>query len=116
MTVQICRASGRPVNMENIEKYETEFKALYDKAMLKVGINEKSLINEETGVRINKLLNRLQRILLRKYPTTEDMALPTTEQAWLDLVKQKGPIAIASRTDKQGVALVVMDADFNVGE
>lgn len=116
MTVQICRASGRPVNWDNVAAYEQEFRMLYDKALAHVGVNEKSIINEDVGTRLNKLLNRLQRILLVKYPTTEERGLPTTDAEWLDLVKQHGPVAVCSRTDKQGIALVIMDADFNVGE
>ena len=40
--VKVCRASGMPVQVENIEKYQTDFKNIYSKVMKKCGVNEES--------------------------------------------------------------------------
>jgi len=116
MKVTLVRASGRPVNIDNIQAYEQEFRTQYDKVLAHVGVNEQSIMNEDTGTRINKLLNRIQKILLKKYPVQEEVQLPKSQRAWSKLVAQVGPVAVATRLDKAGVALVIMDAEFNPGE
>lgn len=111
-TVKVCRASGLPIQMEHIEAYDKEFKAVYDKVIAKLGLIENMPLTEEQSVRSNKLLTRVQKSLLRKYPVVGEWPFLATAEAWVEKVKQVGPITCAINSETQQLAYVIMDEGF----
>ena len=112
MKIQICRASGQPIKHEHIEQFNEEYRALYDKVIVHVGLSDNTMITPEKAERAQKLLDRCSKGLRSKYPTIGEIELPKTQKSWLALVAQHGPIAIARHAETGKAALVVMDSDW----
>jgi hypothetical protein len=111
--LQVVRASGLPIDLVDIVKYEEEFKQIYDKVLLKLKVDEKIMLSRNTAERMNRLLDRCQKILLKKYPKEAYWPLPKSPRAWLKITATLGPIAIAKHAHNGNLVLIIMDADFS---
>lgn len=109
--VKVCRASGMPVKIESIALYRQEYQVLYDKVMRRFGLDAEvpKLLGPDEAKRINWLLERCDKRLLKKYPNMEEWALPTNANEWADLIAQHGPIMVAKTEDTGETSLVIFD-------
>ncbi len=98
------RASGLPVNPENLDKYHEEFRIEYDKIDKEYGIGEKSQMMEP--------LEALEKKLLKKYPNVETWNFAKTQKQWKEMVEEYGPVAVALDQDTGKPVYVIMDVDF----
>ena len=113
MKVQICRASGLPVKFSDIEAYNEAHRALYDRVKVHVlGTNE--LMSAEESARMNKLLSRLAPKTLTAFKTIDTINIKGTKASFLELVAEHGPIAIAKNSQTNDLALIIMDATWEV--
>ena len=111
MKLQICRASGLPVKVADIDAYNEAHRVLYDKVKTKV-LGTKELMNNEEATRMQKLLNRLAPRVLKSFKLVEEINVSNSKKAWLELVAQHGPIAMAKNSQTNDLALIIMDAEF----
>ncbi len=112
MKVQVCRASGNPLKFEEHVAYQDEYRAYYDKVALHItGGNLKRMMSQQEAERGDKLMARLARGLKRKYPSAGVWDVKLTKKALHELVKQHGPIAIATGFDGK-LTFVIMDNGF----
>jgi hypothetical protein len=113
--VKVCRASGMPVTIEHIEGYKADWQAIYDKVMLKVGFTPDSLHKgtPEMNARAQRILNRVERLLLKRYPNTGLWAELKSRRAWLKAVEQHGPIAVAKSLDGGDMVYILLDVPIN---
>lgn len=109
--IKVCRASGAPVRPENVEAWTQEYRALYDKVLLKFKVEEGKQVAPEIGMRIQKLMDRLEKGLNKKYPNIEQWEPVRSVKVWEDLVKQYGPIMLA-REENGNLAYVIYDLGF----
>lgn len=112
MKLEICRVSGLPVKIADIDAYNAEFSAVYDRVQKKLGINDGTALSQEMAGRMNRLLTRIQRTLLRKFPVVEQIEYPKSARAWKKMLEQYGALALA-RTQSNKLAVVILDAPFN---
>jgi hypothetical protein len=112
--VKVCRASGMPVKFESIELYRKEFQALYDKVMVRFGLDSETprMLTEDESKRIQYLLERCDKRLLKKYPNMEEWPIPADANQWADLVAQHGPIMVAKTEDTGETSLVIFDINL----
>ncbi len=113
--IKVCRTSGLPVEHEDNVKYNAEFTQLYDKVMKKLNITESTIFNKELSVRVDKLLSRSQRLLLRKYPVTADWDMIMEEKDWVEKIKKYGPIMCVAARGSESLTYVILDTDFALG-
>lgn len=109
--VKVCRASGMPVKFESIDLYRAEFQTLYDKVLVRFGLDaaKPRMLEEDEAKRMNWLLERCDRRLLKKYPNMEEWDLPTDANTWSELVAKHGPIMVAKIEDTGETSLVIFD-------
>lgn len=110
--IKVCRASGLPIEVSHIEDYDKEFKQVYDKVITKLGLLENMPLTEEQSIRSNKLLTRVQKSLLKKYPVVGEWSLLASSEAWAEKVKQVGPIAVAIDSSTSEIAYIILDEGF----
>lgn len=86
--------SGLPVQLENIEKYAEEHRVLYDKVMVRFGIDPENprAMTEEESKRTSWILNRVDIRLKKKYPVTEMWDEIQTEEQWLPVLEKYGAV------------------------
>jgi hypothetical protein len=112
--VKVCRASGLPVQIENLNNFQNEMRAAYDKILLREGINlDKPLMMEkEQAERMQRLLDRVERILRRKYPNIEYWYNIREPEVWKHLVEKHGPIMIAKDSETGELVYVIYDVQI----
>jgi hypothetical protein len=101
-----------PVILDHIESYKHEYQQLYDKVMAKVGMLDNKLITIEMQERSNKLLNRIEKILLKRYPNSGLWPELKTQKAWFERVDEYGPVAVA-RSEAGDMAYIILDVPIN---
>lgn len=111
MKVQVCRASGNPLNFEHHQPYQDEYRAYYDKVALHVTEGQPNRMTQEQAERGDKIMERLRSRLQKKYPANGVWNVKLTKKGLHELVKQHGPIALGTGFDGQ-LALVIMDNGF----
>lgn len=111
MKVQVCRASGNPLLVEQHESYKEEYRAMYDKVANHVTKGQPTKMNQKQAERGDKLMERFKTRLLRKYPPTGTWDIKPSKKELQKLVAHYGPIALATGHDGK-LALVIMDNGF----
>lgn len=110
--IKVCRASGMPVDIKDMDRYHEHYQKLYDKVMAKYKIDESKAMDQALSEKLNKLFLRLQKGLGKKYPNIRYWNFIETKLQWRMKVKQHGPIAIAQDSDTGDIAYVILDAGF----
>jgi hypothetical protein len=100
--VKVCRATGRPVDTENIEKFLEEFRRIYDKA---------ARLCKMDMLRLNRKIAKVENILGKKYPTVIEVDFPNTAKKWQDHLNKYGPTIVTTMRDSQQLVLVIDDVD-----
>lgn len=112
-TFKVCRASGMPVQLDHIEKFQDEYRILYDKILNKFHDGQNKFIDAAMSQRMNRLLSRLEKRLHLKYPNTADWSFLTTPEAWAaKIVEVNAPIALAKARDTNELTYVILDTEF----
>ena len=110
----IVRQSGRPVSEEAQQKYDAEFRIMYDaceeRAKL-IAAKPNSRIKATTMAVLQRLLRYAERQLFKRHATNIYVSLPRSEKAWTALIAgyEDVPIMVARRTNGKGVVMVLMD-------
>ena len=111
MKIQICRASGLPIKESEIAAFNESHRQLYDKVKTKV-LGTGTLMTSKEAARMQALLNRLAPKVLKAYTLVETITVSNSKKAWLELVAQHGPIALAKNGLTGDLAAVIMDSEF----
>lgn len=110
--IGVCRASGMPLVFEHFDLFKQEYGTAYDKVTKKLGIQGTKLITAEMQARSARLLNRIEKFLLKKYPDKGAWPEIRTIKEWEEKVKQYGPIAIAM-SEAGDLTYVILDVPIN---
>jgi predicted ATP-binding protein involved in virulence len=109
--VKVVRASGMPVQLDNMANFSKEFREAYDKVVLKVlGAMDKAP-DDEQARRMSKMLQRIESSLHKKYPVEETWDIVTEKSEWEDLVASFGPIMM-SRDADGSLTYVIYDLEL----
>ena len=109
--VKVVRASGMPVQLDNMANFSNEFRSAYDKVVLKVlGAMDKAP-DDEQAQRMAKLLQRIENSLKAKYPAEESWDIVTEKEHWEQLVADFGPIMM-SRDGSGSLTYVIYDLEL----
>lgn len=120
MKLQLLRQSGRPVTPSDVEGYESDFRALYDKAELKSetafqkrtakGPGSKGY-NVPKVVILQRLLSYGERQLVKKWNKAVEIEVPRSKAGMLKLLStyEDTPILIAKSTDGKNLVAILMD-------
>lgn len=113
-TVKVVRASGMPVRIENLEAFQNEMRSTYDKIMAREGVDTSKplMLEEEQAKRMQKLLDRVERILRKKYPSEEEWTILKSERAMRAAVAQHGPIMMANDSNTGKPIYVIYDIEI----
>jgi hypothetical protein len=106
MKVEIMRASGLPLQPDQVEKYMEDWRLLFDKC--KAHTERKNRTNT-----LPKLLDRVERQLRSKYEQIRVIDYPTSHRAMLKLWKEYGNLMVAKRADSEKLLLVIIDQDVS---
>ena len=102
--VELFRQSKGPIELKNFELYQAEWVQFYDKVIAKYGTNV------EFMPVVEKLLNRKELRLIKKYNSPVFVEIPKSKKALQNICKLYGsPIMFAERTDGKGVVGIIMD-------
>jgi hypothetical protein len=109
----VYRASGLPVNAENVELFTAAHRAFYDKVVGKYMPNQNKIPDQLVAERVEKILKRYEARLFRKYPSTEQWPLLKSNLAWKRKIKELGfPIGVAQNADNGELVYVILDTEF----
>tara|TARA_R100001132_G_C3208015_1_gene52262 strand:- start:280 stop:588 length:309 start_codon:yes stop_codon:yes gene_type:complete len=98
--VTIIKQSGNPVNNEEAEAYNKEWKEGFDKLFDVKG--DMAIVSEKA--------REYEEELSKKYGTKETVELPKSMKAWKILLeKSKGPIMIDQSTDNGDLIFIILD-------
>lgn len=102
MKLRLARMSGRPVSVENLAQYESEFKIRYDEILAQHG---------QDMLTVHQELRKLDEELQGKWQRIEVEALPKSGKAWLELLKKfEAPVMLAKSSENvDELVLVIMD-------
>lgn len=100
--IQLFRQSGNPVDMSDREKYDIEFKKMYDKAAERAGLDM---------IKLNRMLRFCERQLIKKYNIKVEVEMPKTAKAWESLINkyEDVPIMVARELNSGKPILIIMD-------
>lgn len=113
--LQIIRQSGEIVDEVNREKYQAEWRSIYDRIEQRVTeIHQNKshkLFMVPAHILTNRFCNFMERQLYKKYAKTIEHEIPKSSKAWTKLIEQyqDTPIMIARRMDGKGVVMILMD-------
>lgn len=112
--IKVCRSSGMPVKIESLEAFSDDWKKLYDKVMVRFGLDPEhpKQLDEATAKRVSSLLDKCEKRLLKKYPNSEHWNLMQTQAEMEAAVKQYGPIMLAMDSETNQLAYVIYDTQF----
>ncbi len=102
LTVKICRATGRPITLQDIESYNAEFARLFDIA---------ERVCKKDMLRLQTKMAKIERLLQDKFPTVADIEMPSSEQAWKDYLEKYGATIVTTRRDTGSLVLVIDDVE-----
>ena len=103
MKVKIIRESGRPVKLEQLEKFDEDFKAAYD------------AIAEECGQDMEAMHNKLDGLdakLAEKYDTIVEIEYPKSALQFRKLLKQYGLITMGLHASTDELVMIIKDMEF----
>ena len=109
--VKVVRASGMPVQLDNMANFSNEFRQAYDKVVLKVLGDMNKAPDDEEAKRMAKLLQRIEQGLYKKYPVEESWDIVVEKSHWENLVADFGPIMM-SRDGDGNLTYVIYDLEL----
>lgn len=110
--IKVCRASGLPVDIRDIDGYKNHYQKLYDRVMAKYKINENDILSPEFSQKLEKLFLRIQKGLGKKYPNVRYWNFIASKLQWRMKVKEHGPISVAQDRETKDIVYVILDVDF----
>lgn len=112
MQVNIIRRTGMPVELDDMNNYMNEFRALFDKAEKILKREAEKIGNKQPDMlKMQGRIAKIQNALTKKYPTIQQVDLPASPQSWLDLQAKYGNILVSRMMDKDEVVLVIEDQE-----
>jgi hypothetical protein len=112
MKLRVCRASGMPVQIDHIEKFQSEYRTAYDKILDKFHTAQTKAIDAQLSQRMTRLLARVEKSLHRKYPNASEWDFMSDTESWSAKVTEYGPIALAQNRDTKELTYVILDVEF----
>jgi hypothetical protein len=109
--IKVCRASGLPVQFDNIDKFKAESLEAYNKIVKKLGVDESQLMDQATSERFSRLMRRIEASLAKRHGNMELWEPITSQKAMMAAVKQFGPIMIAQDGSTGNLAYVIFDIE-----
>jgi hypothetical protein len=112
--IKVMRASGMPVRIENLDAFQQTMRETYDKIMLREGIdvNKGIFLEEAQAKRMQALLDRVERILRKRYPAVETWPVLKSARAMKAAVTQHGPIMMAKDSETGEPIYVIYDVEI----
>lgn len=111
--VKVCRTSGMSVKIEHMDMYKNEYRAAYDKMIERLELQANAMLSEDQAKRMEKVMARVERILLKKYPNTDYWPYITSRKAWKAKIKQHGPIFVALDSSTSDISYVILDTPLS---
>lgn len=109
----VYRASGLPVNPDNIELFTAAHRAFYDKVVEKYMPDPTKIPDEATAKKAEALIKKYEARLFKKYPNTEQWPLLKSNLSWKRKIKETGyPISLAVNAENSELVYVIMDVQF----
>jgi hypothetical protein len=102
MKIKVCRMSGLPVELEDMNIYKDEFRRLYDKA---------ERLCKQDMLRLNLKIVKIEKALQAKYPTVQDVDFPTTQESWKELQTKYGNILVSQHRHTGELLFVISDQE-----
>jgi site-specific recombinase XerD len=114
MKIELYRESGVPVNLEDREKYDTEFKLVFDKVEEKVNkLFEKTASNPKNRlfkvpkmIMFQRFMNYAERQLAKKHNKLITIDLPKTQKGFVELLNKYENVPIMIALEKKGEKVV----------
>jgi hypothetical protein len=102
MKLKLFRQSGEPVDLEAREAFKADFKAVYDKAAERAGLDM---------LKLSRMLSFCERQLVKKHNGQVEHDIPKSQKAWAALIAkyEDTPIMLARTTDGKSVVMILMD-------
>lgn len=100
MKIKIIRESGRPVKLDQLEKFEIEYKSRYDVLAADHGKNMLAL---------EKSLEDLDKELAPKYDTIEEIEYPKSARQFRQLIADYGNIMTALHAETEELVFIIID-------
>jgi hypothetical protein len=102
MKLNLYRQSGQPVNLEDRENYDREFKITYDKCAERAGLDM---------LKLNRMISFCERQLVKKWNKTVLIEVPKSKKGFKKLLAkyEDVPIMIAITANRENVIAVLMD-------
>jgi hypothetical protein len=102
MKIELMRQSGQPVDLGDRDKYDNDFKAFYDKAAERAGLDM---------LKLARFMRFGERQLAKKYNNLVEVELPKSEKAWkaLQAKYEDCPIMTAVNLKNSKLILIIMD-------
>lgn len=111
--VKVCRSSGMPVKFEHLDLYKDTYRSCYDRMLEKLELTETSALSQEQAARMERVMARVEKTLLNKYPNVDYWPFVKSRREWKAKVKQHGPIFVAMDSDTQDISYVILDTPLN---
>lgn len=111
--VKVCRSSGMPARMEHLELFQSTYRSCYDRMLTRLKLTETSSLTPEQAKRMEKVMNRVEKILTKKYPNTDFWPFITSRRAWKKRVQQHGPIFVAIDSSTNDISYIILDTPLN---
>jgi hypothetical protein len=113
MNLRVLRATGNPIEPEHIEQFKQEFKILYDRVLGRIGLTERSVPTPEQAARADRILQRCERLLLRKYPSEAKWPFMQSFEEVRERVKKYGAVAVLTDPETQDLVYVILDVPLS---
>lgn len=109
--LQVVRQSGLPIEPSHLKQYSNDYAKMFDKVLAHVGVDDGTSLSEEQANRINKLLTRCDRMILRYYPVVAHWPLLSYMQ-YKSKIKEYGANILVSMERSTGyLCYIIMDQD-----
>lgn len=100
MKIKICRQTGLPVDLSDLETFKEEFRRLFDIA---------KRICKNDMLRLNMKLGKIERLLGRKYPTVSEVDFCDTPEKMSELISKYGNIKAGIHAESNDLVYVIDD-------
>lgn len=102
MKLKLYRQSGNPVNLEDRDGYDKEFKAMYDRCAERAKLDM---------LKMNRMVSFCERQLVRKWNKEVIIEVPQSKKKMAELLAkyEDVPIMIARTTDGKDLVGILMD-------
>ncbi len=109
--IKVFRASGNPVEYDHINKFTEEHREIYDKVIKKFNLGPTDTLSPELSQRLNKLFDRLNKTLMKKYPVESQWQEVKSKEEWSNLVDKHGSIMITKNQETNELVYVIFDVE-----